>query len=164
MAAWTEVASNAPLCGEKPVGLARGVEPAHRSLRLARWLVGVLRPIGQAFVLSVLHAGQQVCFRCCIAAELIRDEYARDVVTPFQQLTEEFLGCGFSAAALHQDILDIPLLIKGAPEILVFPVDGEKDLLEMPLVAGLRRPPRHPCVLIYCGSPETSVLERFALR
>ncbi len=87
MAAGTEMVPNGPLCGKKSLGMSRGFEAAHRSLSLACWLVRVLRPIVEALVLAVLHAGQYILFSCCIAAELIGDQHARDILTPFQQLS-----------------------------------------------------------------------------
>ena|SRR6266540_2340150 len=104
MAAWTEVASNGPRCGEKPLGVARGFEPAHRSLSLARWLVGVLRPIVEAFVLSVLHAGQHVLFGCCIARQLVSNQHAWYILTPLAQFAEELFGRTLVPATLNQDI------------------------------------------------------------
>ena len=137
MAAGTEMVPNGPLCGKKSLGMSRGFEAAHRSLSLACWLVRVLRPIVEALVLAVLHAGQYILFSCCIAAELIGDQHARDILTPFQQLAEELLGGSFVPPALDQDIEHIPMLINRAPKIVVFRIDGEEHLVEMPLVAGL---------------------------
>ena len=93
---------NRPLCGKKSVGLSRGFEAAHRSFALTCWLVRVLRPIVEAFVLAVLHAGQYILFSCCIAAELIGDQHARDILTPFQQLAEELFGGSFVPPALYR--------------------------------------------------------------
>jgi hypothetical protein len=44
------------------------------------------------------------------------------------------------AAALDQDIEDIPVLGNGAPEIMMLPMNREKDFIEMPRVAGPRAP------------------------
>src|SRR6266498_5936399 len=104
MAAGTEMVPNGPLCGKKSLGMSRGFEAAHRSLSLACSLVRVLRPIVEALVLAVLHAGQYIRFSCCIAAELIASQHARDILTPFQQLAEELLGGSFVPPALYQDI------------------------------------------------------------
>ena len=104
MAAGTEVASHGPLCGEKPLGVARGFEPAHRSLALARSLVGLLRPIVEAFVLSVLHAGQHIRFGCCIARPLVSNQHAWYILTPLEQVAEELFGRTLVPATQNQDI------------------------------------------------------------
>jgi hypothetical protein len=140
MAAWTEMIANGPLCSEKPLGVARGFEASHRSLTLARWLVRVLRSIVQAFVPAVLHARQHVFFGGCIAAELIGDEHARDVLTPFEQRAEESFGGLLVAPPLHQNIQHLPVLIHGPPKIVLCTIDGEDDFIEMPLVTGLCSP------------------------
>jgi hypothetical protein len=54
---------------------------------------------------------------------------------------------------LHQDIKDIAVLVDGAPQVVAFAIDRQKDLIEVPLVArsgtsaaqlvGIR-PPEHP--------------------
>jgi len=36
--------------------------------------------------------------------------------------------------ALHQDIQHVAVLIDGSPQIRPFPIDGEKDLIQVPLV------------------------------
>jgi hypothetical protein len=45
-----------------------------------------------------------------------------------------------AATALDQDIEDIPVLGNGAPEIMMLPMNREKDFIEMPRVAGPRAP------------------------
>jgi hypothetical protein len=41
---------------------------------------------------------------------------------------------------LHQNIEDIPVLIHRPPQIVAFAANGEKDLVQMPLVTRLRAP------------------------
>ena len=36
------------------------------------------------------------------------------------------------ATAFDQDIEDIPVLVNGAPEIMMFPMNRERDFIEMP--------------------------------
>jgi len=94
--------------------------------------------IARAFVLSVLHAGQHLLFGCPIARQLIRDHYPRDVLTPFEQLAEEFFRGGFVGSTLDQDREQIAVLINGRPQIMLFGADFKKHLIEMPFVASLR--------------------------
>ncbi len=99
--------------------------------------MGILRPIVQAFVLAVLHARQHLLFGRAIAAQLIGDQHTWDVLTPLQQLPKELLGRALVSSALHQDIEHIPMLINCSPEIVQLAIDGEKDLVKLPFVAGL---------------------------
>jgi hypothetical protein len=62
------------------------------------------------------------------------------LTTPLQQLAEEFLGRFLVALALHKNVEDISLLVHGPPEIVPFATDGQKHLIEVPLVARSRAP------------------------
>ena len=70
----------------------------------------------------MLDARHHLLLRCLVAAELIRDEYARHIGAAFEQLAEELLGSTLVASALHQDIKHVPVLINSAPEVGRFPV------------------------------------------
>jgi hypothetical protein len=49
----------------------------------------------------------------------------------------------------------MPVLINGAPQLALFPIDGEEDLIEMPLVTGLYPPSAQlvRVVLAKCATP-----------
>src|SRR6266511_883961 len=94
--------------------------------------------IARAFVLSLLHTGQQLLFGCPIARQLIRDQDRRDVLTPFEQLAEALFRGGFVASTLDQDREQIAVLIDSPPQILLCAADCKKQLIEMPFVASLR--------------------------
>jgi hypothetical protein len=57
-----------------------------------------------------------------------------------EQLPEESLRGFLVPAALHQDVEDIPLLVKSSPEVMVITIHREKHFIQMPLVAWLRAP------------------------
>ena len=59
----------------------------------------------------MLHPGQDVAFRCTIPPELIGDDHARHILESFKEFAKASLGSLFVAAALHQDIQHVPLLI-----------------------------------------------------
>ncbi len=99
--------------------------------------MGILRPIVQAFVLAVLHARQYLLFGRAIAAQLIGDQHTWDVLASLEQFAKELLGSLFVPPALHEDIEHIPMLINCSPEIVQLAIDGEKDLVKLPFVAGL---------------------------
>jgi hypothetical protein len=137
MAARTKVVANRPLRGKEPLGMARCIESSHRSFPLARRLMAVFGPIVETFVLTMLDTGQQLLFRCALAPQLIGDQHTRDILTALEQRTEELLGGLLIPPTLHQDIQHVPVLINGAPHIVLLPSDGEEDLIEMPLVTSL---------------------------
>jgi hypothetical protein len=49
----------------------------------------------------------------------------------------EFLGRMLVPPTLYQNIQDVPILIHRPPQIIPFTVDGEKDLVQVPLVTWL---------------------------
>ncbi len=75
-----------------------------------------------------------------IAGQLVSDDHPRHVLVLFEQLTKELLGCLLVAPALHQDVQHIPILINGTPQVLGLAIDLQKDLIQMPLVAGFGAP------------------------
>ena len=105
--------------------------------------MGIFCSIVEAFVLSVLHTGQHLLFGCLIARQLIRDHDTRDILTPFEQLAEEFFRGGFVASTLNQDIQQIAVLVDSPPQIMLFAADFKKHLIEMPFVASLRTASTH---------------------
>lgn len=58
-----EVSSNRSKSGEKSLGLSRGFESSHSSLLCSSRLMGILRPIVQSLVLSMLHVLQHLFLR-----------------------------------------------------------------------------------------------------
>ncbi len=67
---------------QKALGMAWGFEAAHRPLALPRRLVRVLGTIVQTLVFALLDTWHHVLVGGLVAAELVRDEHARHVVTP----------------------------------------------------------------------------------
>src|SRR6266511_2995886 len=100
----------------------------------------VFRPIVETFVLTMLDTGQHLLFRCARAPQLIRDQHTRDILTALEQLPDERLGGRLVPPTLHQNIQHVPVLINGPPPIVLFRIDREEDLIEMPLVTGLCPP------------------------
>jgi hypothetical protein len=54
---------------------------------------------------------------------------------------EEALCRPGAAAGLHQNVKHDAVLMDGAPEIMLFPVDPNEDLVQMPFVARARPTP-----------------------
>jgi hypothetical protein len=71
MPAWTEVLDDGTVGGKKTLGLSWRFEALHAPLPLARGLVGVLRPVVQIPVLTMLHPGQDLPLGGTIARQFI---------------------------------------------------------------------------------------------
>lgn len=117
--------------------MACRLEAAHRPFSLPRWLVRVFGAVVQPFMAAMVHARHDLLVGCLVATQLVGDQYARDILAAFEHLAEELLGRGVVPAALHEDIQHIAVLINGTPQVRRLAVDRQKDLIQVPLVAGL---------------------------
>src|SRR5215510_11404931 len=93
--------------------------------------MGVLTPVIEIPTLAMLHPGEDLAFRRTIALQLVRNDDPRHVLQSLQQLAEKLLRRLFVASALHQDIEDGVVLIHRTPQIMAFPVDRQKDLVDV---------------------------------
>jgi hypothetical protein len=115
-----------------------GFEALHAPFPLAGGLVGVLGPVVQIAVLPVFDARQKLPFCGPIAFQLIGDDDPWDIVTAFEELAEELLGGLLIPPTLDQNVEDMAVPIDGSPEIMTLTLDGQKDLIQMPLIPRLR--------------------------
>jgi len=53
-----------------------------------------------------------------------------------------------SAAALHEHVAHVLVLLDGPPQGMPFTIDGEEDLVQRPCVARLRTPPSQPMSVV----------------
>ena len=136
MPARTEVLGDGTIGGEKPLGVAWGLEPLHAPLPLAGGLVRVLCAIIEIPMLAMFHPWENLALGGSVALEFIGDDHARYVRQPFEELAEELLRGLLVPAALHQDIQHVPVLIHCPPQIVMLALDRQKHLIHMPLVAG----------------------------
>jgi hypothetical protein len=128
---------NGTIGRQELLGVSRRFKPLHAPLPLAGGLMGVFGPVVEIAVLPMLDTGQEFPLRCAIAFELVGDDHPWYVGQALEQLAEEFLGGILVPPPLHQDIKDVPFLVHRPPEIVAFTTDREKDLVQVPLVAGL---------------------------
>ena len=135
MPARAEVLGDGPIGGEEPLRVSWGLEALHAALPLLGRLVGVLRTVVQIAVLAVLDARQDLPLGSTVALQLIGDDDPWDVVAAFEQLAKELPRSLLVPPTLYQDIKDVPFLIHRPPEIVAFPTDREKDLVQVPLIA-----------------------------
>jgi hypothetical protein len=94
----------------------------------------MFRPIIQAFVLAMLHTRQELAFGGSIALQFIGDDHAWSILESFEELPKKSFRRLCVPSALYQDIQHVAVLIDGSPQIRPFPIDGEKDLIQVPLV------------------------------
>jgi hypothetical protein len=97
----------------------------------------ILTPVLEGATLTVLDPGQHLPFGCAITLELVRDAHPGHVLQALEQRAKELLGGVLVAAALHEDIEDMIILVNRAPQVMALPVDGHKHLVEMPRVPRL---------------------------
>src|SRR5258708_6172692 len=120
--------------GKETLCMPRGFEASHDAFSLSRRLVRAFRSIVEPFVLAMFDTWQDLAFGCPIALQFISDDDAWHVLEPFEELTEEAFRCVFVPSALHQNIKHVAVLIDGSPQIRPFSINGEKDLIQIPLV------------------------------
>src|SRR4051812_30935168 len=96
--------------GEKPLHLPRRLEALHDPLSSSRWLVGILRPVVEAFVLAMLDAGHDLPLGRGIAAQLVGDQHTRRAALLLQQLAQQAFGGFLVAPALNEDVENEALL------------------------------------------------------
>jgi hypothetical protein len=100
--------------------------------------VGVFGTIIQIAVLPMFHTGPHLALSRAVALELIRDEHPGHVLAAFQQLTEACLRGLRIPLRLDADVQHMPILNRGAPEILACLIDRQQHCIEMPCIPGLR--------------------------
>jgi len=82
----------------------------------------VLTPVIEVATLAMLHPRQDLALGRAIALELIRDDHPWDVLQALEQLAEKLLRRVLVAAALHQNIEDVILLVDSAPQVMALPL------------------------------------------
>ncbi|MGB7301434.1 MAG: hypothetical protein WBD34_19095, partial [Burkholderiaceae bacterium] len=69
--------------------------------------------------------------RNVITSQLVRHNRPRIATVRSQQSGKEAPGCLSIAFLLHEYINDFSILIDGTPQIMLFPVDLDKDLIKI---------------------------------
>src|SRR5262249_16213494 len=137
MPSGAEVLGNGSIGREKPLRMPCRLKPLHAILPLARGPMRVLAPVIEVTALTVFDPRQYLALGCAITFQLIRNDDPRYVLQPLEQLTEKLLRRLFVASALHEDIEDVVVLVDSAPEVMALAINGQKDLIQVPLVTWL---------------------------
>ena len=98
----------------------------------------ILAPVVEIPTLTMFHPRQNLTLRGAVALELIRDNDAWHVLQPLEQLAKKLLRCLFVASTLYEDVQDVVVLINRAPQVMALAINGQKDFIQMPLVARSR--------------------------
>jgi hypothetical protein len=97
----------------------------------------VLTPVIEIATLAMLHPWQDLALRHTVALQFVRNDAPRHVLQALQQLAEKLLRRLFVASALDEAIEDVVVLVDSAPEVMALAIDGQKDLIQVPLVTWL---------------------------
>jgi hypothetical protein len=100
----------------------------------------VLRAVIEVPVLAVLHPRKHLLLRFAVAVQLIGDEHPRDVCQPPQPQATKRLCRLPGSMALSKNLEYVVILIAGPPEVMPCAIDGEKDFVQVPCVAGSGTP------------------------
>src|SRR5215475_10168859 len=105
---------------------------------LPRRPMRVLAPVIEIPTLAMLDPWEHLPLRRTVALQLVRNDDPRHILQALQQLAEKLLRRLFVAAALHQNIQDMIVLIYRPPQGMAFAMDRQKNLIQMPFVPRLR--------------------------
>src|SRR5215471_3644611 len=137
MPSGSEVLGNGAIRGQKALGMTRRFKSLHAILTLPRGPMRVFAAVIEIAALAVLHARENLALGCAITFQLIRNDDPRYVLQPLEQLTKKLLCRLFVAAALHEDIEDVVVLVNRTPEVMALAIDGQKHFIQVPLVPWL---------------------------
>ena len=119
----SEVLSNRPVRGEKPLRMAGRFKPLHAPFALTRRPMRVFTPVIERPTLTMFHPGQELTLRRAVALQLIGDDNAGHIGEALEQLAKELLRGLFVAPTLYENVQDVVVLIHRAPEIVAFAIN-----------------------------------------
>jgi hypothetical protein len=96
--------------------------------------MGILGPIIQAFVRTMLDAWDQFVFRGGVRAELVSDHDTRCSALVFEQFAHQSKGGLLVPAALHKGIENVAFGIDGPPKPIFLSLDEDDHFVKMPFV------------------------------
>jgi|GEM_PF-1624076 len=136
----TEEGVDGSLHRQKPLGLARGLEPAHPSFSLAGRLVRILGAVIGPALGAVLATGQHLSVSRSITPQFVGHQDAWSITLLLEEFAEELKSRTFIAPTLEQDVQDLPVLIYRPEQVMYPPLNLEEDFIYMPLRANIPLP------------------------
>ncbi len=85
----------------------------------------------------MLDVGQDLTLGGSIAAQLVGDDYTRDILQTLEQLAEEPFGRAGAAPAPDQDVKHVSMLVHRAPEGMRLASGAQEHPVEVLLVVRL---------------------------
>ena len=137
MPARSEVLGNGSIRRQKALGMPRRLETPAYDTRVDAWDDGSSHSGCSDSGSGGARPRQDLPFGRAVALQLVRNDHPWHVLEPLEQLTKELLRRLLVAATLHQNIEDVVVLINRAPQVMALPIDGQKHLVEVPLVPWL---------------------------
>jgi hypothetical protein len=119
----SEMLGDGSIRRQKSLGMPRRLQPLHAMLALARRPMRVLTPVIEVATLAMLHPGQDLALCRAVALQLVCNDDAGNIREALEELAEKLLRGVLIAAALHQNIEDIVILIHRAPQVMAFAID-----------------------------------------
>ena len=134
MPSWPEVFGT----GRGPIRHAarmpRGFAPLHVVRALPRRTLGVLTPLMELATLAVFYPGQARPLGRAITLSLSRDDSPWHGLPALEQLAEKLLRRLRIAAARHEKVKHVLVLIDGPPQGMPCTIDCEEALVQRPCV------------------------------
>ena len=123
--------------GDEPLQTSRRSKALHRPLASSQRQVRVLGPVVEALGERCSMAG--MIWRCGgIGAELVGNHAPGRTTLLLEKTRQQALCCLGVASRLDDFIEDISVLIDRPPQPMLFPADGDDDLVEVPDIAAAR--------------------------
>ena len=91
----------------------------------------------------MVNLEKQLTMRDAIAAQLVGHDDAWLILQTLQQSLEKALCRIGITAWLNQDVEHNPILVDGAPEVVLNTLDPDEHLIQVPFIAWLRPPAAH---------------------
>ncbi len=120
---------------EKPLSLSRRGKPTHVTFPLASRFVRHFRSVICVDVMDMLHSRHDRTVSGGIAFQFVRDQPAGFPALAFEQPAEKAFRRLLIPSTLDEKINDITVLVHGTPEIVTFPLNGDKDFVVVPGIA-----------------------------
>jgi len=99
------------------------------------WVPGHFRTVICVDVIDMIHSKHDRAVSGVIAFQFVRDQPSGFTVLAFEQPAEKAFRRLLNPSALDEKINDIVVLVHGTPEIVTFPLNGDKDFVDVPGIA-----------------------------
>jgi len=135
MAAKAKEILREPMQCQKSLSVSRCRKASHMIFLLPRGLVRHFCSIVRINMIDVCDGRHDRAMSGAIASEFVGHQPPGFSPLAFEKTVEKAFSRTLIAAALHQNINDIAVLINRTPQILPFPLNCDKDFVDVPGIA-----------------------------